>query len=176
MAERIIESRPAFAGRLFQVRVDDVELPNGRRSTREVVVHPGAVAILPWDGEHLALVRQWRHAASTDLLEVPAGTLDPGEQPLGAAARELAEECRLAAATWTEGPNFFTAPGFCTELMYVYLATDLIAAPGDSEEDELIEVEWLTLNDALRALDDGRIQDAKSMAAISWFARHVSHP
>ena len=91
---------------------------------------PGAVAILAWDGERLAMVRQWRHATGQALLEIPAGTLEPGEPPDETARRELAEECGLAAADWDAGPRFYTAPGFCTELMHLYLATDLTDAPG----------------------------------------------
>lgn len=174
MAERIVASRRAFEGKLISVRVDDVELSDRRRATREVVEHPGAVAMLAWDGERVALVRQWRLPAGKDLLEVPAGTLEAGEEPLATAVRELAEECGLAAGTWTTGPTFFTAPGFCTELMHLFLATDLTEAPGSGgAEDESIAVEWLTLAEAVRASDDGRIQDAKSMAAIGWLARHL---
>ena len=92
MPERTIESRRAFDGRLLNVRVDEVETDDGRRSTREIVEHPGAVAILAWDGRALTLVRQWRHAAGRDLLELPGGTLDPGESPLQTARRELSEE------------------------------------------------------------------------------------
>lgn len=174
MAERIVASRRAFEGKLISVRVDDVELSDRRRATREVVEHPGAVAMLAWDGERVALVRQWRLPAGKDLLEVPAGTLEAGEEPLATAVRELAEECGLEAGTWTTGPTFFTAPGFCTELMHLFLATDLTEAPGSGgAEDESIAVEWLTLAEAVRASDDGRIQDAKSMAAIGWLARHL---
>lgn len=176
MGERIIGARRAFDGRLISVRVDEVEMPNGRRSTREVVEHPGAVAILPWDGERLALVRQWRLPAGRELLEIPAGTLEASEEPMATAVRELAEECGLAAASWVEGPRFFTAPGFCTELMHLYLATDLTASGGAGAEpdEEIAGIEWLTLRDAVAAIDDGRIEDAKSMAAIGWLARRLS--
>src|SRR5688572_8477349 len=98
MTERLINSRRAYEGKLISLRVDEVELENGRSTTREVVEHPGAVAILPWDGRNLAMVRQWRHPTGRALLEIPAGTLDPGEAPMTTAVRELAEECALAAA------------------------------------------------------------------------------
>jgi ADP-ribose pyrophosphatase len=174
MAERTISSRRAFDGKLIRVRVDEVELESGRRSTREVVEHPGAVAILVWDGERLAMVRQWRQPAGRDLLEVPAGTLDPGEAPHATAVRELAEECGLAAARWDEGPRFYTAPGFCTELMHVWLATELTDAPSLGDPDEELTLEWVALRDAVRAIDEGAILDAKSIAAILWLARELA--
>ena len=122
------------------------------------------------------MVRQWRHAAGEELLEVPAGTLDhPGDGAEETAHRELAEECGLAARGWEPGPIFYTAPGFCTERMEVFLATGLAPAPdATAAEDEAIEVEWLSLDGALRACDDGRIRDAKSLAAIGWLARRLA--
>jgi ADP-ribose pyrophosphatase len=89
------------------------------------------------------------------------------------AVRELAEECGLAAGRWDEGPSFFTAPGFCTELMHLYLATDLTDAPSAADDDESIEVEWLDLDEAMAAVDDGRIADAKTIAGILWLAHRV---
>ncbi len=162
-----------WAGRIIAVRVDEVELPGGRRSSREVVEHPGAVAILAWDGERVAMVRQWRHATGQALLEVPAGTIEADEEPEATARRELAEEVGLAADDWMTGPRFYTAPGFCTELMHLFLATSLRESHADGDEDENVEPSWLTLPDALAALDDGRIVDAKTMAAIGWLARRL---
>jgi ADP-ribose pyrophosphatase len=176
MEERTISSERPYEGRVISLRVDAVELDDGRRTTREVVEHPGAVAILAWDGARLALVRQWRHAAGSELLEIPAGTLDePGESPEATARRELAEECALEARTWQVGPWFYTAPGFSTELMHTFLATGITPAPDvHAADDEAIETEWLSLADALAACDDGRIRDAKSLAAIGWLARHLA--
>lgn len=175
MEERLVATRQAFAGRLLRVRVDEVTLEDGRRTSREVIVHPGAVAILPWDGERLTLVRQWRHAAGRALLEVPAGTLDPGEEPQATARRELAEEVQLEARTWERGPAFFTAPGFCTEYLTVFLATDLAPATGSlaHDEDEELETVRLSLGEALSAIDAGEIEDAKSVAGILWLARRL---
>ncbi len=171
MPERTVSSRRAFSGRLLALRVDEVELDSGRRATREVVEHPGAVAILAWDGERLAAVRQWRQAAGAELLEIPAGTLEPGESPLVTARRELAEECGLTATRWEEGPAFYTAPGFSTELLRLFLATDVQPVDVPPPEDEALERSWLTLPDALAAIDDGRIRDAKSLVGILWLAR-----
>ena len=150
-----------------------MERDDGHRATREVVEHPGAVAILAWDGARVALVRQWRHATGGALLEIPAGTLEPDEAPATTARRELAEEVGLSAASWVEGPTFYTAPGFCTELMHLYLATGLTEATADADDDEQLEPSWMSLDDALAAIDDGRIEDAKSIAAIGWFHRRL---
>jgi ADP-ribose pyrophosphatase len=171
MPERTVSSRRAFSGRLLALRVDEVELESGKRATREVVEHPGAVAILAWDGERLAAVRQWRQAAAAELLEIPAGTCEPGESPLASAQRELAEECGLTATHWEEGPAFYTAPGFSTELLTLFRATDLQTVDVAPPEDEALERSWLTLADALAAIDDGRVQDAKSLVGILWLAR-----
>ena len=171
MEERTTASTRPFQGKLISVRVDQVDLANGHTATREVVEHPGAVAILAWDGLRLAMVTQWRHATGREMLEIPAGTLDPGESPRATAKRELAEECGLAADTWEEGPSFFTAPGFCTERLTLFLATGLRETDASGPDDELLEQSWLSLPDAMTAVDDGRIIDAKSVAGILWLAR-----
>ena len=174
MDERTLATWRPWTGRRIAVRVDEVERADGHRTTREIDEHPGAVAILAWDGERLAMVRQWRHATGQALLEIPAGTLEPNEPPADTARRELAEEVGLAAATWTEGPRFYTAPGFCTELMHLYLAADLSSTAAHlADADEQIEASWLTLDDALAACDDGRIEDGKSIAGLAWLARRL---
>jgi ADP-ribose pyrophosphatase len=175
MDERTLSSTHPWAGHRIRVRVDEVERSDGHRTAREIVEHPGAVAMLAWDGERLAMVRQWRHATGQVLLEIPAGTLEPGEPPEETARRELAEEVGLAATTWVAGPRFYTAPGFCTELMHLYLATGLTDATAEADADELIEPSWLSLEDARAAVDDGRIADAKTIVGIGWLARRLGH-
>ena len=174
MEERTVSTTRPWTGERIRVRVDQVERDDGHRATREVVEHPGAVAVLAWDGERLATVTQWRHATGRALLEIPAGTLEPDEPPADTARRELAEECGLAAGRWVEGPRFYTAPGFCTELMHLYLATDLTDAPSVADEDEVLEAGWMTLAEAEAAVEDGRIMDAKTIAAIGWLARRLA--
>lgn len=175
MDERTLSTTHPWTGRRIRVRVDEVERADGHRTTREIVEHPGAVAILAWDGQRVAMVRQWRHAAGRTLLEIPAGTLEPDEPPAETARRELAEECGLAARSWEAGPRFYTAPGFCDELMHLYLATDLSdAAGGDhADDDEQLESLWLTLDDAMAGIDDGRFMDAKTIAGVAWLARRL---
>jgi ADP-ribose pyrophosphatase len=108
------------------------------------------------------------------MLEIPAGTLEPDESPRTTAERELAEECGLAADDWEQGPAFFTAPGFCTERLTLFLATGLRDHTVDAPEDEELELSWLSLADALAAVDDGRINDAKSVAGVLWLARRLA--
>jgi ADP-ribose pyrophosphatase len=173
MAERVVGSTHIWQGHTVSVRVDDIERTDGRHTTRDVVEHPGAVAMVAWDGARLAMVRQYRHATGGQLLEIPAGTIEPDEPPAATARRELAEEAGVAAATWVTGPVFFTAPGFCTELMHLFLATDLSADSAEGDEDEDLEVVWLTMDDALRAIEAGEIRDAKSILAVLWLARRL---
>lgn len=171
--ERTLRSTRAFDGRVIGVRVDEVARRDGRHATREIVEHPGAVAILAWDGARLAMVRQWRHAAGDVLLEIPAGTLEEDEEPLATARRELAEEMGIAADSWTLGPSFYTAPGFCTERLTVFLATELHEVETRAPDDEEIEREWLSLSQALDGVDDGRVADAKSIVGILWLAARL---
>ena len=173
MEERTLGTTRPWRGRRIAIRVDEVERSDGHRTTREIVEHPGAVGIVAWDGHRLALVLQWRHAANDALLEIPAGTLEPGEDAVATARRELAEEAGLAAADWEDGPAFYTAPGFCTEVLHLYLATSLSEVPAGGDEDESIEPSWLSLDEALAAVDDGRIADAKSIVGILWLARRL---
>ncbi len=174
MAERTISSRRVWEGRLINLRVDEVELQSGRHASREIVEHPGAVAMIAWDGERLGMVRQWRHAAGRSLLEIPAGTMEPGEEPEQTARRELAEELRVAAEHWLAGPSFFTAPGFSTEYLHIFLAADLsVTVPYSTPDEEEISIEWMTLDEALRGIDDGDVQDAKSVAGVLWLARRL---
>ncbi len=168
-AERTLASRVVYHGKLINLRVDDVELPNGHHSTREIVEHPGAVAIVAFTGkQELILVRQYRKAANLLTLEIPAGTLSPGEEPLACAVRELKEETGYSAHTFDRICSFYTAVGFCTELLHMFAASDL--QPGDQafEEDENIEVVTMPVAQAIEAVRDGRIVDAKSVAGVFW--------
>ncbi len=181
LVERIVESRIVHQGSYLTFRVDTVELADGRRTTRDIAGHPGAVAILALDAEdRVALVRQWRVPANSTLLEIPAGGLDvypdgTKEDPDLAAPRELEEETGLRAATWRKLAAFYTAPGFTDELMHLYLATDLSPAHAEGrlppDEDERLIVSWLPWRDAVAAAERGEIRDAKSIVALLWLAR-----
>jgi ADP-ribose pyrophosphatase len=168
MAEpRILGQEVAFKGRHVQVRLDRIVDSAGNTSTLEIVVHPGAVCVVPLlDNGDVVLVRQYRHATGGRLLEICAGGLNPGEDPLEAARRELEEETGFLARKLVERARFWTTPGFTTEFMYLYEATDLVKTQTRPDEDEIIDVEIASREDALRMIDDGRIQDAKSILGL----------
>lgn len=172
LAEKLLYSERLYEGRILNLRRDRVRLPNGREATREVVEHPGAVAIVALDdGRNVYLVRQYRHPIGRETLEIPAGKLDAGEEPLACARRELAEEVGLAAANWRLVLTFYTTPGFSDEIMYLFLATGLHPYKEESDADEFIEVMRLPLEEAVDQIFKGAIQDAKSMAGLLAVAR-----
>lgn len=175
-----MDSRVLHRGRYLTFRIDTIERADGSRATREIAGHPGAVAILALDAEdRVLMVRQYRLAAGQALLEIPAGTLDIAddgtiEDPDLAAPRELEEETGMRAGSWRLLARFYTAPGFTSELMHLYLATDLRLADGHRlgpDEDEHLLLERLPWRDALAAVDRGEVADAKSLVALLWLAR-----
>ncbi len=175
MGERSIASRRIFEGRVINLRVDTVELPDGRTTTREIVEHRGAVAIIPiLDDGRIALVRQYRAAIGADLLEVPAGTLEPGEDPADCAARELIEETGLRASRMEKVLFAWMAPGYSAEGIHYYLACDLTPCSGIQDEDENLTVELMDFGKALDMLDAGEFSDAKTVAALCLASRILS--
>lgn len=170
--EVCLASRRVFSGRVVGLRVDRVRLPDGGETEREVVEHRGAAAVVPLtEGGEVLLVRQFRYAVGEPLLEIPAGTLEPGETPLACAVRELAEEVGAQAAHWDPLAVLYPSPGVLTETMHLFLATGLAAAPGRPAADEDLAVERLPLREALARVDRGEIRDAKSVAGLLLAAR-----
>ncbi len=163
---KVRSSRYPYRGRIINVRLDEVELTNGP-AVREVVEHPGAVAVLALDGkENVILVRQYRHPVGGELLEVPAGKLEPGEEPLHCARRELAEETGLSGTSWRSLARCYASPGFCTEVLYFFAVRDLVPAPGIPDEDEELQVVRIPLPEARRMALAGEIADAKTLIAL----------
>jgi ADP-ribose pyrophosphatase len=162
-------SRKVYAGRLFDVVVEEWD---GRE--REIVEHPGATAIVAIDREgYVTLVRQQREAARKQLLELPAGTLEAGEEPLASAQRELAEEVGLRGGSWRELAAFYTTPGFCRERMHVFLAEDVESGEAAPEEDEEFEVvRWQVTEIAARLAE---LEDAKTIAGLLLYLRTRAH-
>ena len=166
--EEVLQSDELYRGRKIGLRLDRVRLADGRETTRDIVFHPGAVAIVPLlpDGR-VVLIRQYRHATGEVLLELPAGTRDqPGEAPIDTAARELIEETGYRAGKLTPLAEFYTAPGFCNELMHLFVATDLTVGDQALMDDEAIGVEIVTLDAARARIVDGSIRDAKTIIGL----------
>lgn len=167
LREETIESTEAFSGRLVKLRVDKVRLPNGRETTREIVVHRGAVAIVPViDTNRIILIRQFRQAAGEVLMEIPAGTLDPNENPDDCAARELQEEIGYAPGKLTLMFRSYLAPGYSSEMLHTYLAQNLVNVGAHCEPDEFIETVEMPIDHALDAIRTGDIKDAKTICGL----------
>ena len=163
----VIESKEVYAGRAFRVRDDLIEV-RGRRVRRQVVVHPGAAAVLPLlPGNRVLLVRQYRHGLGERLLEVPAGTLEPGEAPEQCARREIEEEAGYRAGGLLALGPFYPTPGISTEIIHLFAAAELVQTQAHPEADEDIEVEVHPLDEVVRMIADGRIRDGKTIAAVA---------
>lgn len=182
LTERVIDSRVIHRGGYLEFRVDRIERADGTQADRDIVGHPGAVAIVAVDDkDRVLLVRQYRLAAGRSLLEIPAGGLDvpddglPPEDPEAAARRELEEETGSRAREWRHLGSFWTAPGFATELMHLFLATGIESAHPDGrlapDEDERLELVRMPWQEALALAESGGINDAKSIVGLFWLAR-----
>ena len=167
LTEKTIDSREIFKGRIIRVRLDTVRLPNGKEGIREVVEHPGGVAILAIDSEdRVLLVRQYRYPFERVMTEVPAGKREPGEPPFITAQRELQEEVGATADTWTELGTLIPSPGCYGETLYLCMAQDLHFGATHPDEDEFLEPLRVPLDEAVRQCMDGTLTDAKTVAAI----------
>jgi ADP-ribose pyrophosphatase len=161
-----------FQGRKFQVAVESLALPDGRSVRRELVLHPGAVAILPLlDDQHVCLLRNLRATVGEYLWEIPAGTLEPGESPDAAAVRELAEETGYRAARWQQLRDFYPSPGVLSERMFLYVARELTPGPMQLEPGEQIEPQVVPWSQARAWVLDGTIRDAKTLVALLLWER-----
>ncbi|MCP8966965.1 NUDIX hydrolase [Ectobacillus ponti] len=167
--EKTLSTQPVLNGRVIQVRVDEVLLPNGAVSKRELVKHPGAVAVIAVTEEgKLILVEQYRKAMEKLLVEIPAGKLEPGEAPEATAVRELEEETGYGCDEMKLIASFYTSPGFADELVYLYEAVGLrkLEQKADLDEDEFVELLEVTLEEAQELVQAQRIHDAKTLLAI----------
>ena len=173
--ERVLESRRLYEGRVVNLRVDSVELPSGLQATREVVEHNDVVAIVPLlENGDVLLVRQYRLPAEQVLLEVHAGGVDAGESSEQAAQRELGEECGQRADRLERLGGFYASPGFCSEFVHVFLATQLRPVRARPDPDEEIAVVRLPLAEALRLVRRGEIRDGKSIIGLMWTREKVT--
>jgi ADP-ribose pyrophosphatase len=170
--EHITHEQSVYQGRVVKLSLLDVTLPNGEPGKRELIRHPGAVAIVAFDAEdNVLLVRQYRIAADKVMREIPAGTLNPGEEPALCAARELQEETGYRPGSLQSIGGVYPAPGYTTEFIHLFIARDLVHDPLPMDDDEFIEVDRLPLATALTMVDNGEICDGKSVAGLLRAAR-----
>jgi len=170
MSEEILKSEYLYRGKILNLRLDQVRLTDDRKArvvAREIVEHHGAVAIVALDSQdRVLLVRQFRSAIQREILEIPAGTLEAGEDPAKCAARELKEETGYSAASWEEIGTVYPSPGYATEQMWLYFARDLTSSSAALEDDESLQVEIVPFSEAIAKIDRGEIVDAKTIAAL----------
>jgi ADP-ribose pyrophosphatase len=172
---KLVSSKLAYKGKVFNVYTDTVIEPGGHRNTRDVIRHSGSVVILAVDertnpeNPDVILERQYRHAAGQFLIELPAGRRDPGEAPLAAAKREMIEETGFRAKRWTMMQRYFASPGFLGEWMQIYLARDIREGEATPELDEQIEVLRVPLSEAMRMVAEGKIHDGKTLIGLSLY-------
>ena len=173
----VLSSKVSFEGPVFRVVTDEVREPGGEPHRRDVVRHPGSVVVLAVDDAKskrdplILLERQYRHAAAQYLYEIPAGSLDPGEDPLVGAKRELLEETGYKAKHWSKLVRYYASPGFLGEWMQIFVAEGLTPGDAEPEEDEQIELFAVPLSELLREIDAGRIHDGKTIAATLLYER-----
>ncbi len=171
-----LDSETIFKGRVFTIRRDLLRTPDGRTTKFDIVEHHGSVVILPIDQNgNLLLVRQYRHAAADNLLELPAGMLEPDERPVACARREIREETGMAAKRLENLGEFYLAPGYSSEFMTVFLATDLHNDPLTPDVDEFLQVESVPLAEALSMAEAGQMPDAKTLAALFIARPHLEN-
>lgn len=165
--ERTIKSDKLYQGKMINLRIDTVELPDQKYSKREIIEHPGAVAVIPVTEENeIVMVRQYRKSVEQYLLEVPAGKLEIGEEPLECAGRELLEETGYKSDSIEFLFKIFTSPGFNTEVISIFLAKNLTKDVAQPDEDEYIEVKKYAIDDLVKMIEIGEILDAKTISAI----------
>lgn len=167
--EKTITSEKLFGGNIIDLHLDEVELPNGETATRELVYHPGAVAVIPITKDNkIVMVEQYRKPLEQSLVEIPAGKLEKGENPLTAAVRELEEETGYTTTNLSLVTSFYTSPGFANEKIYLYITDDLIKMenPPAGDDDEFVEIMEVTLDEAKELVEEGRIHDAKTDYAV----------
>ncbi|MBW4081771.1 NUDIX domain-containing protein [Paenibacillus sp. S150] len=169
--EETLSTQPVFDGKIISLQVDTVKLPDGNTATREVVKHPGAVAVLALNQGKMLVVEQYRQPMHRTEVEIPAGKLDKGEDPLAAAGRELQEETGFHSGELKLLKSFYTSPGFADEIIHLYVTDNAEAGDMALDEDEFLEVSELTLEEAYQYIADGRIADAKTMMAV--YAWHL---
>ncbi len=175
--EKTLSSQLIFSGRAVRLRIDTVQMPSGRQTTREVVEHSDCVAIVAIDGDdNVLLVNQYRQAIGKELLEIPAGGIDPGEDAEAAVRREMREETGFLPRKVMRLGGFYSSPGFCTEYLHLYLVTDLVSSPLQAEDTEIIKLVRVPASQIPELLSSGQICDAKSIAGLLTYLQYRKSP
>jgi len=173
MSEKILSTKRIYSGRVVTLDLCEVELSDGQHQMREIIRHSGATALIALDNQNrILLVRQYRSASAQTMSEIPAGLLNAGEDPMMAAVRELQEETGYKPGKIESLGGFYTAPGYTTEYIHLYVASQLVESRLPADEDEFIEVDHVTLEAALSMIEQGDIKDAKTIVALLMYARH----
>lgn len=172
MPRKLIESQQVFKGLIFDVERDRLREENGMEITREIVRHNGGAGCLPLlDDGRVALVKQYRHPARRELLEIPAGKIEAGETPIECAAREIEQETGFRAGRIEKLADFYSTPGFCEERLHVFLATGLVPIKQNLDHDEFIEIVYLPLSEAVAMAERNEIEDSKTIIALLMASR-----
>jgi ADP-ribose pyrophosphatase len=170
--DKLISSRRAYTGRAVNLRVDEVEKPSGEKTTREIVEHSDAIAVIAQDSQgNILLERQYRRAAGKDLLEIPAGGIEPGESPEEAVRREMQEETGFLPQKIERLGGYYLAPGYATEYLHLFLATDLVPARLFADDTEEIKVIQVPINNISQMIADGTIEDGKTLAGLMLYLK-----
>jgi len=164
--EETVSSKLLHQGKNFSFKTDVVRLPSGKETVRDVVDHPGAVAIVAVDDGEMVLIRQYRYSTRSEILEIPAGTLEAGEDPYACAVRELREETGYAAKDWSKLLSAYVAPSYSNEVIHIYVAEGLTEVGSDIEEDESIRVERLSFNEVSDLIESNEIRDSKTITGV----------
>ena len=174
LVEDTLETEEVFNGRIINLKVKKVRLPNQKVSTKEIVEHQGGVAVIPYQDGEITLIKQFRKAVEEVLYELPAGLLEKGEETIDCAKRELKEETGYKAESLTKIHEFYTSPGFTNELLHIYLATDLNECEQEMDEDEFIELERMSLKTVKSKLNAGEFKDAKTIIGLQYLVNKFS--
>lgn len=168
---------PVFTGRVLQINLEQVRLPNDHVATLEIIHHPGGAAVVALDdANRICLVRQYRHAVGGYIWEIPAGKIDNKEPPLETAQRELEEEAGRRASEWRSLGDYLSSPGFVTEVVHLFLATGLTEVEHRLEQSEVLESHWLPFEQAMEMAHSGELRDGKSLAALLRVSAYVQRP
>ena len=173
LKEKVFESTNLYEGKIINLRIDKVELPDGQKSSREIVENSEAIAVIPYQQEKVILINQYRSAIKDELIEIPAGKIELNEKPIEAARRELEEETGYKAGNFKKIGDFYTSPGFTTEIIHLYLATDLSQYSQKQDAEEFIEIKEFTIKELRKLVKEKKLKDLKTFMASYYLLNYL---